>query len=128
MKTAEDIESYLIRLETGFEQVADDLWVVSEGGQTIVVSINGPVVVFRCKVLEAARLPPVGQREPIYQRLLELNASDMLHGAYGIEEGDIVVAAALELENLDYNEFQAVLEDIGLAVTKHYPVLNQLAA
>ena len=67
------------------------------------------------------------KREEFFQTLLHLNASEMLHGAYGLEEGFVVTTDALELENLDYNEFQATLDDISLAVTKHYPVLSKFA-
>ena len=49
----------------------------------------------------------------------------MVHGAFGIEEKSIVIVNALELENLDYNEFSAVVDDFSLAVSKHYPTLSR---
>ncbi len=85
------------------------------------------VAVFRVKVLELDKVP-AGRREELYRRLLELNAQEMLHGAYGLEQGAVVVTDALQLENLDFNEFQATLDDIGLAVTNHYPELTKYAA
>ncbi len=54
-----------------------------------------------------------------YKRLLELNASDLVHGAYGLEDGEIVLSDALEVENLDFTEFQASLESLSLALTSH---------
>jgi Tir chaperone family protein CesT len=49
-----------------------------------------------------------------------LNATEMMHGAYGLEGGKIVISDALQLENLDFNEFQATIDDITLAVADHY--------
>ena len=84
-------------------------------------------MVFRVKVLDLDRVA-VGQRQALYERLLELNASEMIHGAYGLEQGAVVVTDALQLENLDFNEFQSTVDDIGLAVSRHYATLGQLAA
>jgi hypothetical protein len=53
------------------------------------------------------------------RRLLELNASDLVHGAYGIEENSIVMAEALELSHLDYEEFRAAYESITVALASH---------
>ena len=40
----------------------------------------------------------------------------MVHGAFGLEGETVVVIHALELENLDLNEFQAVVDDMSMAV------------
>ena len=127
MKTAEDIESYLIRMECSYEAVGENIWLVKDPGVGLVVSIAGPVVVFRVKILELDKIP-APQREGFYQMLLELNSTDMLHGAYGLEEGVVVAGDALQLQNLDFNEFQATLEDLSMSVSKHYAVLSKLAA
>jgi hypothetical protein len=37
----------------------------------------------------------------------------------------IVLVDALELKNLDFNEFQSVLDDMSMAVTKHHPNLTR---
>jgi hypothetical protein len=127
MKTAEDIESFLIRMDANYDVVGENIWIVKEGNTDLVVSIAGPVLVFRVKLLDLERVED-DQREEFYKTLLQLNASEMLHGAYGLEEGFVVATDALELENLDYNEFQATVDDVALAVSKHYPVLNKFAA
>lgn len=126
MKSAEDIESFLIRSEVDYELVGECIWLVKDGETDLVLSIAGPVLVFRVKVLELDKVAAT-QNEKLFKQLLQLNASEMLHGAYGIEEGAVVVTDALQLENLDYNEFQATMEDIGMAVTKHYPTLSRLS-
>jgi hypothetical protein len=50
-----------------------------------------------------------------------------MHASYGIEAGTVVLSAALELENLDMNELEAILSDIDLALARHVPVLHDLA-
>jgi hypothetical protein len=46
MKTAEDIDSYLIRMGATYDVVTENIWVVGELGADVVVSIAGPIVVF----------------------------------------------------------------------------------
>ena len=127
MKTAEDIESFLIQMEAQYESVGEDIWVVTDLGPEMVVSIAGPVVVFRVKVLEVAKVPEE-RREALYSKLLEFNATEMIHGAYGLEEGAIVVTDALQLEHLDFSEFQATMDDVGMALTNHYRTLSAITA
>jgi hypothetical protein len=61
---------------------------------------------------------------PLARRLLELNAGDLLHGAYGIEGETVVLTEALELAHLDYEEFLAAFESMTLSLTTH---LRELA-
>jgi hypothetical protein len=122
MKSREDIESYLLKLGLPYEQLQPELWNVRpQGNENLLVTIAGPVVVFRIKVMD---LPP-GPREKLYETLLQLNARDMVHGAFGIEENAVVITDALQLENLDFNEFQGVVDDMSMAIGKHYPVLSK---
>jgi hypothetical protein len=117
MKTAEDIESYLLRMGVGYDTMQPGIWVLKTDGAPLVVSIAGPVVAFRLKVTD---IPPPGPaREDLFRKLLSLNTTDMIHGAYGLEGDAVVVVHALELENLDLNEFQAVVDDMSMAVAKH---------
>ena len=127
MKSAEDIESYLIQMEAQYEAVGESLWVLKDMGADVVVSITDPVLVIRAKVLEIDKVDQ-SKRLALFEKLLELNATDMLHGAYGLEEGSIVVTNALPLENLDFNEFQASVDDISMALANHYKALSALAA
>jgi hypothetical protein len=126
MKSREDIESYLMKTGLPYEQLGADLWNVKpEGQENLLISIAGPVVVFRIKVMN---LPEGGKREPLYETLLGLNTTEMVHGAFGIEGKAVVIIDALQLENLDFNEFQAVIDDITMAISKHYPVLSKFRA
>ena len=47
--------------------------------------------------------------------------------AYGLEADSVVIVHALEMENLDLNEFQAVIDDMSMAVAKHQPNLSRFA-
>jgi hypothetical protein len=125
MKSREDIESYLLKTGLPHEQLGAELWNLKpEGQENLLISIAGPVVVFRMKVMEL----PKGKREPLYEALLGLNTTEMVHGAFGIEGNAVVITDALQLENLDFNEFQAVIDDITMAISKHYPVLSKFRA
>jgi hypothetical protein len=68
---------------------------------------------------------PVAGREALYRTVLTLNTNEMVHGAFGLEGEAVVIVHALELENLDFNEFQAVVDDMAMAVSKHYPNLSR---
>jgi hypothetical protein len=120
MKTVEDIESFLVKAGLPYETVKPGLWLVQIGDYgRLAVSIAGPVVAFRIKVLDT----PKQGGEELYRTLLQLNTTEMVHGAFGLEGEAIVIVDALELENLDFNEFQAVIDDMSMAVTKHHPNL-----
>ena len=118
MKTAADVQAYLERMELPYEEPREGTWIVSgmDGVDNLVVTLAGPVLVFRVKMMDIPR----GQREELFRTLLELNATEMMHGAYGIEGESIVIMDALQLENLDYNEFAATIDDISLAVASHH--------
>ena len=123
MVTKEDVEGFLIRLDASgasHQELEPGLWVVKPGGALdfdIVVSFEPPVLVVSVKVMT---VPGDKKLEAtLNRRLLELNASDLVHGAYGIEEDAIVMSEALELSHLDYEEFQAAYESITVALASH---------
>ncbi len=123
MVTKDDIESFLDRLTSegaNYEELEPGLWLVKPSGEldfNIVVNYTPPVVLLRVKVMS---LPKDDQAlATLSRRLLELNATDLVHGSYGIEENSIVMTEALELSHLDYEEFQAAFESITLALASH---------
>ena len=128
MLNREDIESFLIRADAEFEELDEGLWVVhpdgdSEGTQpAILVSYQPPVLVCRADVRDL----PIDDEDQLalYRRLLELNAVDLVHGAYGLENGEIILSDTLELENLDFSEFRVSLESLSLALTSHWDSLT----
>ena len=127
MINREDLESYLIRLGAEHEEVEEGMWVVRprEGGANVVVSYTPPVLVLRVKISE---LPDAddAQLAPLYRRLLELNANDLVHGSYGIEEGELVLSDAMELEALDFVELRSSYESLVMAASTHPAQLSEL--
>lgn len=126
MVTPEQIEGFLGRLAAegaSYSEVQPGLWTVQPGGAldlTVVVHHSPPVVVIRVKVMDL----PTKDADKLYRRLLELNATDLLHGSYGIQQNEIVLTEALELNHLDFEEFLASYESITLALSGH---LRELA-
>ena len=81
------------------------------------MNYSPPVLLLRVDVMS---LPNDGSRTAeLTKRLLELNASDLLHGSYGIQNEQIVLTEALELSALDYEEFLASYESMTLALASH---------
>jgi hypothetical protein len=55
----------------------------------------------------------------LFRRLLELN-SELLHSSYSLQGDQVVLSGAQQLENLDFNEFQAMVDDMCMALDNHY--------
>jgi hypothetical protein len=123
MPTREDVESFLLRMELDHEEVEPGMYLVrtAAGEAPLVVIVSPPVLVFRLKVMA---VPADEERcGALFRRLLELNATDLLHAAYALEEGDIILTESLELENLDFNEVQATVDSFQMAVATHAELL-----
>jgi hypothetical protein len=130
MVTREDIETFLDRLATegaSHTEVEPGLWIVKPNGLLdldIVVHYSPPVVVLRVKVMN---LPDDAKTAAsLTRRLLQLNATDLVHGSYGIERDSIVLTEALELAHLDYEEFLASYEGMTLALGAHLRELGSI--
>ena len=126
-KSSEDIESYLHRLSRPYERVDDGTFLVSAGANQapIAIRIADPVVVIQAEIGAA----PTGDTEleaKVFRRLLELNGTELVHVSYALENGNMTLGAALELENLDLNELEAVLAGVDLALAQHVPALRDL--
>jgi len=128
MIAREEFETMLGRLNGGAVQVRE---VESGGGVWIVAGIDDlaaeviatyapPVAVLRVNVMA---LPPGGRERGLLRRLLELNATDLVHGSYGLEGAQVVLTAALELEHLDQSELQASFDSLTLALASHLAAL-----
>ena len=128
MVTREDIESFLDRLSSegaDYQELEPGLWLVKPGGALdldLVVHYSPPVVVLRVKVMNVPT--DDGTCGKLNRRLLELNATELIHGSYGIERDSIVLVEALELAHLDFEEFLASYESMTLALASH---LRELA-
>ena len=122
--TREDVESLLLRIGQDIEEIGQGMWMLQSGvdGAGLVVHYSPPLLLLRVKVMEV----PGDERmcAGLYRRLLELNATDLVHGAYGIEEDDVILSESLELENLDFNELQASIDSIQMAIAAHLESLS----
>jgi hypothetical protein len=125
MTTQEDIESYLDRLEGGtaaVQELEPGLWVVrTRDDAEVVVHYAPPVVILRVRVMELPAAEP--RRSELFRQLLQFNARELVHGSYGLEGDHIVLTDTLELENLDYNEFEASFDSLTLALASHLSTL-----
>lgn len=122
----EKIEAYILELGFPFDKIDDELWVIHDDIDyidNIVVYHNPPVLTFRIKVMDA---PPEELRPPLYRRLLQLNASSMVTGAFGLEDEDIVVIESLRSDTMSQNEFQNAFDSLTLEVREHFQDLKSI--
>ena len=128
MVTREDIESYLLRMEDlECEEIEEGMYLVQSrtDGPPIVVNHSPPLLLLRMKVMD---LPEAGAGDAkLFRTLLELNATDMVHGAYGLDERELILSDTLELETLDFHGLQSSIESMQLAATGHMDRLRSLA-
>ena len=127
MVTREDLESFLIRMHVEYEEVDDGMFLTrgDDGGLPVVVHHADALLLIRMKVMD---MPPEDEKSlELYRTLLELNANEIVHGAYGIEDGDLIISDTLELETLDFLELQASMESITLAAATHREQIRALA-
>ncbi|WP_043923149.1 hypothetical protein [Leadbettera azotonutricia] len=117
------IEQYLIDLMYTYREVEKNLWLLEDPEHSlegVAVVYSDPLVIVRIQVMDA----PKQNREEFFAKLLELNAKDLIHGAYGLEGSKVVLVDTLEYDTLDFTEFRATLDAFSLALTQHYPILS----
>jgi|TARA_B110000116_G_C16732076_1_gene534212 hypothetical protein len=127
MVSREDLESFLIRMDLEYEEVDEGMYLTrgEDGGAPVVVHHADALLLIRMKVMD---MPGEGSNSlALYRTLLELNANEIVHGAYGIEDGDLILSDTLELETLDFLEVQASIESITLAAATHMEQIRNLA-
>ena len=123
MVTREDVEGYLLRMELPFQELEEGLWVVGDSRDAAPLFLNyaPPLLLVRVEVMKAPGDEEL--RRALFRELLELNATDLVHGAYGLDESEIVLTDTLQIGDLDFSELQASLESILLALRSHYETL-----
>ncbi len=127
MVTLEDLESFLIRMDLDYHEVDEAMYLLRarNDGPPIVVHHSPPVLLLRMKVMD---LPASDEGlKELYRALLELNGTDVVHGAYGIEDGELILSDTLELETLDFQELQASVESLQIAASSHIERIKSLA-
>ena len=129
VKSNEDLEGYFNKLDRRFEVLEDGTFLVAASSKQTPVAVRllPPVVVLQVKIGDAPK-DDAAVEVKLFRRLLELNAHDLVHAAYGLEGDAIMLSAALEADTLDLNELEATLADIGMALAEHVSQLRELAA
>jgi hypothetical protein len=126
MATERDLERYFEELGYDYEMMGPQMWVVDAGAESgfgkVVVSYSPPLVVLRLKVADLAK----GREDAkLFRMLLEANARDVVHGAFGLEDKTIVVVDTLEAEYLDAVELQASVDGMAFAAATVLPRLKE---
>ena len=118
--SADSVESLLFRSGTNFDQIDPTTWILNLDNRyssPVFIKVEDPVVLFSVQIGEIDR-PELEDRENLYRTLPELN-DDFLHSSYAITGSKLVLAGALQTENLDANEFQAVIDDLTINLDTH---------
>jgi hypothetical protein len=129
MRSEKDVEAYLGRLNRKFSQVeappgkTATTYLIHSGESfpPIALRVDPPLVVLRVHIGDVAKTSV-----EVFRQLLAHNARSLVHTSFGLEDDRIVLCAALELENLDFNELEATLDEIDLALAQHVPTLVEL--
>ena len=124
MDLRDRVEDFLIRLSLTYEKVGPETWVIrdrDEGLDNVLVIVEDPVVIIRAKVMDV----PTARRGELFEELLRLNASDLLHGGYALQEQSVILLDTLAGATMDFEEFQSSLDAIGLALSQHYERLSK---
>jgi hypothetical protein len=126
MRSVKDVEAYLERMNRAYQSApgASETFLVSSGDNypPVAVRVDPPLVVLRVRIGNVPDEPLT-----LFRKMLELNAQELVHSSYGVDDGAILLSSALELENLDYNELEAALDEIDLALAQQVPGLAALS-
>ena len=118
------IEQYLIDLMLSYRQLDTNLWLLEDEERTlqgVAVMQAEPLVIIRAEVMDV----PKNNVLELFTKLLELNAADIIHGAYALDKNKIVLIDTLHYETMSYEDFRAVLDSFSLALSDHYPILSK---
>ncbi|MBN2383252.1 CesT family type III secretion system chaperone [bacterium] len=120
MATRQDIEIFLDASNFPFEELAEDLWRVEspeDRVSNIMVQLTDPIITITLRLFKV----PEQSDTAFFRKLLELNATEMTHGAYAIDSDDYVLLVdTLQLENLDENELKASILSIAFNAVQSY--------
>jgi len=123
--TESKIEQYLIDLMITYQQVGKNLWLLDDEERSlhgVAIMQAEPLVIIRAEVMD---VPTKSNLLELYTKLLELNASDVIHGAYALDKNKIILLDTLQYETMDNEDFRATLDSFSMALTEHYPILSK---
>jgi hypothetical protein len=137
MRSVKDVEAYLGRMNRRYKPMEANrslpgeapklpgTFLISTGDKypPIALRVDPPLVVVRVHIGDVPKNPST----ELFRKLLQLNAKGLVHASYGIDDDRIILSSAMELENLDFNELEAALDEIDLALAEHVPLLAELS-
>jgi len=125
MASERDLEKYFEELGYSYDIVGPRLWQLDTGAEggfaKVLASYSPPLVVLRLKVADL----PKGDDVKLFRALLEANAKEVVHGAFGLEGNALVAVDTLEAEYLDPGELQASVDGMTFAAAAMVPRLKQ---
>ena len=122
MLNKEKLESFFVELNLSYEEKKKNVWVVfgeDKGLENVIIMLEDPIVIIRVKVMDM----PKENQCALYEEILRLNATDMIHGAYALEGNSVILINTLLAATMDIEELQASIDAIGLALAQHYEKL-----
>jgi len=113
------VKSYVLDMDLKIihEDEPEELVIVEDeenGIKNLVIDCEDPIV-----ILEQVIMPVPKETAELYKTLLKMNRS-LVHGAFAIDEEEKVIMFrdTLQLQNLDYNELEASVEALSLAMAE----------
>ncbi len=129
MRSVEDVEAYLGKMNRQFSPVDNQpgTYLVHGGSHMppTALRVDPPLVVLRVHVGDIEG--DAATNGELFHKLLVLNAKALVHTSFGIEDRKIVLVAALELANLDYNELAAAIDEVDVTLAQQVPQLAELS-
>ena len=119
MSNVERLESHMIQLGVRYESVQEETWLLYPDTALrapIGLKLQDPIILLTVPLFEIG--PATADREGLFRRLLELN-SELLLSSYCLESARVVLSAAHPVETLDFPEFQAMIDDMIMAMDNH---------
>jgi hypothetical protein len=123
MLNKEKLESFFVELNLSYEEKKKNVWVLfgeDKGLENVIIMLEDPIVIIRVKVMDM----PKENQCALYEEILRLNATDMIHGAYALEGNSVILINTLLAATMDIEELQASIDAIGLALAQHYEKLS----
>ena len=120
------IEQYLIGMMLTYEQVDSNMWLLDDEERTlqgVVIMQAESEVIVRTDIMDI----PKNNLLELYTKLLELNATDVFHGAYALDRDNkkIILINTLHYDTMDFDDFRTSLDAFSLALATHYPILSK---
>lgn len=129
MRSVNDVEAYLGKMNRQYSPVEDQPGTFLVRGGTnmppTALRVDPPLVVLRVHIGDIEGTDAANGE--LFKKLLTLNAKSLVHTSFGIEDSRIVLVSALELENLDYNELAATLDEIDVTLAQQVASLAELS-